>query len=259
MNPRLPTGRRRRAVLLAAAAVAVIAVSAALVGPGGAPRAGIPAAGGTPAGDRRPATVTMTHPVSVVAGPAATVELQAAQGQLTIVGSATGLVTLTGELHWTGHAPIASTRLNRVAGILRLSYRCAAASPCGGNYRLVVPRRTAVVVHEPSGHVIITGLAGPLRITARSVDVSATGLRSPSLAARITSGRLSAVFDAAPRRVSITLLSAQATLRLPPGAAYAIRQRVTSGYVDVGIPRAAGATRTITARINTGELELLPG
>jgi hypothetical protein len=196
MNPRLPTGRRRRAVLLAAAAVAVIAVSAALVGPGGAPRAGIPAAGGTPAGDRRPATVTMTHPVSVVAGPAATVELQAAQGQLTIVGSATGLVTLTGELHWTGHAPIASTRLNRVAGILRLSYRCAAASPCGGNYRLVVPRRTAVVVHEPSGHVIITGLAGPLRITARSVDVSATGLRSPSLAARITSGRLSAVFDA---------------------------------------------------------------
>jgi hypothetical protein len=67
------------------------------------------------------------------------------------------------------------------------------------------------------------------------------------------------VFAAAPRRVSITLLSAQATLRLPPGAAYAIRQRVTSGYVDVGIPRAAGTTRTITARVNTGELELLPG
>jgi len=199
----------------------------------------------------------VTRTVSVVAGPAATVELRAAQGRLTIVGSATGLVTLTGQLHWTGHAPIATTRLNRFAGILRLTYRCAAASPCGGNYRLVVPSRTAIVLHEPSGHVIITGLAGPLRITARSVDVSATGLRSPSLAARITSGRLSAVFDAAPRRVSITLLSAQATLRLPSGAAYAISQHVRSGYVDVRVPRTAGATRTITARIDTGELQLL--
>ncbi|MGD0684220.1 MAG: hypothetical protein ABSA03_03800 [Streptosporangiaceae bacterium] len=260
MSPLLPPGRRRRAVLIAAAAAAVVAVSAALVVPGGAPRAGgVPGAGSIPAGGRGPSARVMTRVVSVVAGPAATVELQAAQGQLTIVGSATGVVTLTGQLHWTGHAPIASTRLNRVAGILRLSYQCAAASPCGGNYRLVVPRRTAVVLHEPSGHVIITGLAGPLRITARSVDVSATALRSPSLAAWITSGHLSAAFDAAPRRVSITLLSAQATLRLPPGAAYAVRQRVTSGYVDVGIPRAAGAARTITARINSGELRLLPG
>ena len=244
----------------AAAVVAVVAVSAALAGSGGPPRdGGGPATGSIPAAGGGPATGTMTRAVSVVTGPADTVELQATQGQLTIVGSATGLVTLTGQLHWAGHAPIASTRLNRAAGILRLSYRCAAASPCGGNYRLVVPRRTAVVLHEPSGHVIITGLAGPLRITARSVDVSATALRSPSLAAWITSGHLRAAFDAAPRRVSITLLSAQATLRLPPGAAYAVRQRVTSGYVDVEIPRAAGAARTITARINSGELQLLPG
>ena len=107
----------------------------------------------------------------VVSGPAATVELSAAPGQVTIVGSATGLVRLTGQLHWTGHAPIAATRLNRVAGVLRLSYRRAAASPCTGNYRLVVPWRTAVVLRQPAGHVVISGLAGPLRITAHSVDI----------------------------------------------------------------------------------------
>ncbi|MGD0687018.1 MAG: hypothetical protein ABSA03_18115, partial [Streptosporangiaceae bacterium] len=91
MNPRLPPGRRGHAVLIAAAAaavVAVVAVSAALAGSGGPPRdGGGPATGSIPAAGGGPATGTMTRAVSVVTGPADTVELQATQGQLTIVGS----------------------------------------------------------------------------------------------------------------------------------------------------------------------------
>ena len=184
-----------------------------------------------------------------------TVELQAVPGQLTIVGSATGGVRLTGQLDWTGHAPAATTRL--VNGhLLRLLYRCATASPCTANWRLVVPRHTAVVLSQPSGHVVVSGLAGPLRITAASVDVSATRLSSPSLQAIITSGHLAATFDVPPQQVSVTLISAQATLSLPGSVGYAVSDQVTSGYVHVGIPVTGGTEHTVTARVLSGELDL---
>jgi hypothetical protein len=113
------------------------------------------------------------------------------------------------------------------------------------------------VLRQPSGHVIATGLAGPLRVSARSVDISAIGLRSPSLAASITSGHLSAWFVSPPERVGLTLVSAQATLHLPATVPYRVSQQVTSGYVHAGVPQADNADRSISVRIDSGELELL--
>ncbi len=256
MNPRPPSGEPGRAgpepgawrqpwrsPAVVVGAVAVLAVTAAVAASAASARGGRHGTGGTAV-------------VSVTAGSVRTVELQAVPGQLTIVGSATGRVALTGQLNWTGHAPAARTRLVG-AHLLRLFYRCATASPCTANWRLVVPRRTAVVLSQPSGHVVVSGLAGPLRITAQSVDVSAAGLSSPSLQAAITSGHLAAAFDAPPRQVSVTLTSAQATLSLPGTVAYALSDQVTSGYVHVGIPVAGGAAHTVTARVLSGELELL--
>ncbi len=236
MNSRPAPRRRTTAVVLAA--VAFIVVATVLVA--AATHRG-------PGPDR-----TVVFPAALVR----TVDLQGAPGQVVIAGAVTSRVTLTGQLHWTGHAPLITTRLDRAAHVLRLTYRCAAASPCTGNYRLVVPRRTTVNLRQPAGHVIVSGLAGALRIVARSVDVSATGLRVPALAATITSGHLSATFDLPPRRISLALTSAQATLRLPAGIPYAVRSQVTSGYVHVGIPQDSTAPRTVTDRIISGELEL---
>jgi hypothetical protein len=198
-----------------------------------------------------------TRPLSVTEPAVATVDLQAVPGQLTIVGAATNQIRLTGVLDWKRHAPAATAR--RVnANLLRLSYRCAANSPCTADWRLVVPRHTAIVLSQPSGHLVLAGLAGPLRITAASVDVSATRLSSPSLRAVITSGHLAATFDVPPRQISVTLTSAQATLLLPGRAAYTVSDQVTSGYVDVGIPVASGTSHTVTARVISGELALQP-
>jgi hypothetical protein len=204
-----------------------------------------------------------TRAVSVTAGPAGTVDLESVPGQLTITGSATHQIRLTGQLHWSGHAPYASARTTATAApagrTLHLDYVCAAGSPCTEDYRLSLPAGTAVVLSQPSGHVIVDGLAGPLTITAASVDVSASGLRSPSLDASITSGHVSAAFTRAPRRVSLALTSAQATVRLPgtsPG--YQVSQQVVSGYVHVGVAQAASSPYQVRARITSGELELLP-
>jgi len=240
-----PGARRQlwRSPAVVVGAVALIAVTAAAAASAAAAHGGSHGTGGT-------------STVSVSAGSVRTVELQAVPGQLTIVDSATGRVALTGQLDWRGRAPASSDRLVS-AHLLRLSYRCATASPCTANWRLAVPRHTAVVLSQPSGHVIVSGLAGPLRITAASVNVSATGLSSPSLQAAITSGHLSATFAAAPQQVSISLVSSQATLSLPGSVSYAVSDQVTSGYVHVGIPVVDGAAHTVTARVLSGELDLL--
>jgi hypothetical protein len=237
---------RRTTVVLAAAALVVatlIVVVAATQSSGGTGSG--PAAG--------------TRSVSVTAGRVGAVDLEGVPGQLTITGSDTAQVRLTGQLHWSGHAPAASVRTDTAARVLHLDYVCADSSPCTENYQLSVPARTTVVLSQPSGHVLITRLSGRLEITAGSVDVSATHLRSPSLTATITSGHLAAAFAAAPRRVSLVLTSAQATLHLPavtPG--YQLSQQVTSGYVHVGVPRAASSPHQVGVRISSGELELRP-
>lgn len=196
--------------------------------------------------------------VSVTAGPVGSVDLQGVPGQLTITSSAGGQVRLTGQLHWTGHAPAVSTSTDVTASVLHLRYHCAAASPCTENYQLSVPRQTAVVLNQPSGHVVIAGLTSALRLTAASVDVSATGLRSPSLTATITSGHLSAAFASAPQQVSVALASAQATLRLPAVTSYLVSSQVAAGYIHVGVPEAAASAHRVSAQITSGELELLP-
>jgi hypothetical protein len=198
-----------------------------------------------------------TRTVSVAADSVRTVDLRGPPGQLTILAAQTSRVTLSGPVHWTGRSAVIVNGPRLIDGVLHLGYRCAAHSPCTGRLRLVVPQHCGIVLRQPSGHVIATGLAGPLRITGRSVDISATGLRSPSLAAAITSGHLSAWFVSPPGRVGLTLVSAQATLHLPATVPYRISPQVASGYVRAGVPQASNADRTITARINSGELELL--
>lgn len=148
-----------------------------------------------------------TRNVSVAADSVRTVDLQGPPGKLSIDAVRTSRVTLSGPVHWTGRSAVIVTGPRLVHGMLHLAYRCAAHSPCTGHLRLVVPVHCGIVLAQPSGHVIVTGLAAPLRISARSVDISAAGLRSPSLVASITSGHLSAWFVSPPGQVSLTLVS----------------------------------------------------
>lgn len=243
------SGRRRvgNIGLPIAMAVACVSVATVLLAAGGSGAMGMAAGhGGT------------TRAVRVTARSVGTVDFQGVPGQLTIVGTGSGQVTLTGQLQANGSAPAVETRLDRATGVLEVSVQCAPATQCTQNLRLEVPADTGTAVRQPSGQVVISDLAGPLRITAANADISASGLRSADLAAVITRGHLSATFATPPRQVSITLASAQATLRLPDRAAYRVTQQLTSGYVRVAIPQAGSAPRTVAVRIDSGELELLP-
>ncbi len=202
-----------------------------------------------------------TVAVAVSAGSVSTVVFHGPPGQLSITGApgaAAGQVTLTGQVHWVpGHRAAVAIGPRQSGHVLRLGYRCAAGSPCTGHLRLTLPQHTALVLNQPSGHVVLYRLAGRVRITASSVDVAAWALRSPVLTAVITSGHLSATFVSPPRQLGVTLLSAQATVRLPAGTAYRLSQQVTSGYLHAGVPQSPSASRTISAQITSGELELV--
>jgi len=247
--PQIARWKGRIALLIAVAAAGIVAASVLLAVQGSV-------AVGMPAGTAGQGGATRN--VHVTAGQVGHIDFQGVPGQLTIVGTESGQVTLTGQLHGTGSAPAIDSRLDRTSGVLRLSIRCPAAGPCTQNLRLAVPGGAATTVRQPSGRIIVAGLAASLRITAASVDIIASGLRSPSLAVVITSGHLSATFATPPSQVSITLASAQATLRLPASTAYRVTQQVTSGYLKIGVPQAGTATRSVAARIDSGELELLP-
>jgi hypothetical protein len=197
--------------------------------------------------------------VSVGAASVSTVVFDGPPGQLSITGAARGgQVTLAGQVAWgPGHRAAVAIGPRQSGHVLRLGYRCAAGSPCTGHLRLTLPERTALVLDQPSGHVVMYRLAGRLRINARSVDISASALRSPALTAVITSGHLSAAFLSPPRQLGVTLLSAQATVSLPRGAVYRLSQQVSGGYLAAGVAQSPTATRTITARITSGELDLV--
>ncbi len=197
-----------------------------------------------------------TRAVRLTASHVGAIDLDGVPGQLSVAGAATGRLRLTGELHWTGSAPVVVTR-REPGGVLTVTIRCAPASPCTQDLRLVVPADAGTTVRQRGGRVVLVGLAGPLRITAANADLSASGLRSPDLVATITAGHLGATFIAPPRQVCVTLSSAQATLRLPRGVAYRVNRRVWSGHVNVAIPQSASASRTVLARLRSGELDLV--
>lgn len=255
IRPPGPPPRTRRVPVAALVALMItIVVAVALVAAGVVPGglAGLGAAGRPDP----PGPKVMSRPVTVAVSRVAAVDFQGVPGQLTIVSSTAGQVTLTGTLHWRGHAPVSEAQLDRT-GLLTLSYRCAAASPCGEDYRLAVPGGTAATLSQPSGRVVVTGVTGPLRITAGRADVTATGLRSPVLTAAITSGHLSASFAAPPRQLTIALTAAQATVWLPGHVVYQVARHVSSGYLRVAIPHAGTAARTVSVSIASGELSLL--
>jgi len=239
--------RARTILVVTASVLAVLAATATVVGMHPAPAASAPASQANP--DSRQ--------VAVTAAQATTVVFQGVPGKLSVVGADTTRVTLTGQLRWTGHAPVPVTRLDQATHALLLSYRCAPASPCTEDFRLVMPITDAIVLRQSSAQLTLSGLAGPVSLAAASVQVIATGLRIPSLVATITSGTLSASFDAAPSLVSVTLASAQATLRLPASTTYRVSQQVTEGNVTTDVPQAGTATHRVTARITSGDLQLL--
>jgi hypothetical protein len=268
-----PGRRSRRLLTIAAVLLLIVAAGAAIgvgaghlttaAGPPASPEP--PAAPDGPIGTARPASPASSpaevrqtsRPISVTEAGVGAIDFDGVGGQLT-VAAGPGPVRLSGTLNWTGQAPRASVTRDRTGRALRLSYRCAPASPCTEDYRLTVPAGAALAVRQPSGQIMLAGLSGTLSITAASADVVARQLGVGTLRAVINGGQLIADFVRPPRSVRVQLIRADGTVRVPGMARYRVSQQVSSGSVDIGVPQSGSSGRTIIATVRDSHLALLP-
>jgi hypothetical protein len=244
--PDVPVAARRSPMLaLAACVLAIVAITTvwAVMRLDMAPSASRASGAGEPA---RQVSVTAAHVTSVI--------FEGVPGKLSVIGTGTTRVSLTGQLRWTGRPPLTATRFEDGGRVLLLSYRCVA---CTEDFQLTVPYGEAVTLNQSSARLTLTGLTGAISITATNVAVIATGLRTTALVASITSGTLTAGFEVAPSLVDVTLRSAQCTLRLPVSVRYQVSQRVADGNVTIAVPQGGTAANRVIAHVTSGDLELL--
>lgn len=205
---------------------------------------GRPAPGGAPAGP-----VSLSHGADGVD----TVELDGFKGKLTVGVDASGQITATAQ-------PDAVFRLDAATHVLTLT--CAGADPAAcpsANLALLVPAHVGLTLHELSGQATLTGLSGPVVITATSADTTAVALDTSDFTATVTSGTLDAGFAAAPAHVAVSVTSAQAAVHLPGGVAYDVRQQSVSADIQVDVPQSAASAHTVQATATSGSIELTTG
>ena len=195
-----------------------------------------------------------------------TVELDAFNGKLIIAPGPAARVTVT----TSGASPNAASpyfRLDASAHTLVLA--CSDQHPAGAapaasvvacpaaDYDLSVPAGMGVKLDEQSGQASLSGLSGPVSITATSADTTAQDLHTAEFTAAVTSGTLDAGFATAPAHVAVSVTSAHATLRLPGTVGYDVVKQAVSADIEVGVPESDTSQYVVQAVATSGEISLL--
>jgi len=187
--------------------------------------------------------------ISLSAAGVDTVEIDGIAGQVSVTAaSSTGI----------GDAGSSQPLLHRLdSGTHTLQLFCPGNGKCpAAVYTVTIPKGVGLTLNQVSGQTALTGLSGPVDITASSDSVTATGLDTGSFTASITSGELNAEFTAPPRQTVLTVISADATLSLPGTNEYTVVQHVTSGNIDIGVPQGPNTPHVIDATVVSGEISL---
>lgn len=194
------------------------------------------------------------------AGGVSTVELDGINGALTVgVGNSSQISATAQPVDGRG-APGLSFHWNSATHILALecseSDNSTTATCPATTYAVLVPAHVGVRLREMSGQATLDGLSGPVSITASSTDTTVRGLRSADFTAAITSGTLDASFATAPAHVSVSVISAQASLQLPADVSYDVRQQTVSADIQIGVPRSSTSAHVVQVSATSGEISL---
>jgi hypothetical protein len=194
------------------------------------------------------------------AGGVNAVELDGINGALTVGVSNSSQITVTAQ-PVDGHgAPGLSFHWDSATHVLALecseSNGSTTATCPATTYNVLVPAHVGVTLREVSGQATLDGLSGPVSITASSADTTVRGLSSADFTAAITSGTLDASFATAPTHVSVSVISAQASLQLPANTSYDVEQQTVSADIQIGVPRSSTSAHVVPASATSGEISL---
>jgi hypothetical protein len=223
-------------------------------------------------------------PVTLYHRAVTAVRVRAPGDTVTITAGPPGQVSVAGTLVWQSAKPAISETWHGTT--LAVSVNCPASDVfenCSASLTVHVPAAVGIRAAVGAGSVTVSGLAGPVRVTATSGSLvlaylsgplwaaatsgsitGMTGLSSMKLTADVGSGSLTLGLDSAPTSLSLAVGSGSGQVMVPPGTRY----RIDTGpgqavHVSPGMssPDAAGL---IAAKAGSGTLSIqypgwLPG
>ncbi|GIG56650.1 hypothetical protein Lfu02_10220 [Longispora fulva] len=207
------------------------------------------------------------------------IELEVDRGAVTLVAGEAGQVAVERHFRWSSEKPKVTERWD--GGILRISTECTADeinivghATCDVDYTLAVPAGVEIEAHTNSGAVVsrnltgalklgstsgditVTKAGGALRLEATSGKVKASELSSAEVDVQSSSGGVELAFATAPRKVRAEANSGDVRVTVPKPDAYRVEAQTNSGQESVTVAQDGGATRTISAQTNTGDVDV---
>jgi hypothetical protein len=216
-------------------------------------------------------------PVTVYHHAITAVRVSATGDTVAITAGRPGRVSVSSALGWFFTKP--AVREIWHGTTLAVSVYCPVPGPfgrCSANLILHVPAAVGVRVAVGTGTATVTGLAGPVHVTATSGSLALgnlagplwatatsgsitgmTGLNSPTVTADVRSGSLALGFDRAPSSLRLAVGSGSGIVTVPPGTRYRLDPGLSSGVVHMShgmsSPDSAGL---IAARVGSGTLSI---
>jgi hypothetical protein len=225
----------------------------------------------------KPALHQEYGPITVYRRPVTAVQVSAPGDTVAITAGRPRQVSVSSTLAWSVTKP--AIREIWHGTTLAVEVHCPGPGHfgnCSANLVLHVPAAVGVRAAVGTGAATVTGLAGPVYVTATSGSLAlgnlagplwatatsgsitgTTGLNSPTLTADVGSGSVALGFDRAPMSLRLAVGSGSGIVTVPPGTRYRVDPGLSSGVVHMSpgmsSPDSAGL---IAARVGSGALTI---
>jgi DUF4097 and DUF4098 domain-containing protein YvlB len=215
-----------------------------------------------------------TH--ETIAGPVSALSVQARGADVRLVASETDSVTV--DTHSSGTLKTPKLEVHAQGTRVEVSGGCAEITfgSCDADLIVGVPASASVRVEAGSGDIAAEGLSGSVYLHSGSGDVvgrdlsgsdvqlrsdagdlTADGTRSRSVLARTLAGDVLVSVDSVPESVEARSSSGDVDVFVPPGEElYRVDAETRTGDRSVGIDTSGSASRSITARTDSGDVHV---
>ncbi|MCP2258973.1 protein of unknown function (DUF4098) [Streptoalloteichus tenebrarius] len=129
---------------------------------------------------------------------------------------------------------------------------------CEINYRVRLPRDTAVDVETGAGSVSVRGLHGGLRVVTNAGRVRGVDLGSREVTVKADAGTVDLAFTRPPTTADIRTDAGTIEVRVPRDERYAIDARTMVGTARLDVPHTAGAPNRIVLESQAGAVSVRP-
>jgi hypothetical protein len=184
------------------------------------------------------------------------VVVRAGTGKVHLEGTESQRVMVREQLQWLWRKPVVHTSVH--GATLTVSGSCPDTGPvnrCKADIDLAIPFDADVVVQGDSGDISAERLAGHLKLTTDSGDVTARDLNAISVAATTNAGDVDVAFTTQPVSVSANSNSGDVLVTVPAGGEYRVDATTAAGDVSVdGVVRNDRALRSISATADAGDV-----